>query len=72
VPKDLAQRELWKGLKSIGKVDSRCVRNGKATMETRYYISSLPMGVKRFAHAVRSDWSIEKQRPAESLENAAF
>lgn len=58
-PKDLAQRDLWKGLKSIGKVESRTVRNGKETVETHYYISSLPMGVKRFAHAVRSHWSIE-------------
>jgi predicted transposase YbfD/YdcC len=59
VPKSLPQRELWKGLKSIGRVESRCVRNGKETVEIRYYISSLPMGVKRFAHAVRSHWSIE-------------
>ena len=59
VPKSLPQRELGMGLKSIGRVESRCVRNGKETVEIRYYISSLPMGVKRFAHAVRSHWSIE-------------
>jgi predicted transposase YbfD/YdcC len=35
------------------------VRNGKETLETRYYISSLAVGVKRFAHAVRSHWGIE-------------
>jgi predicted transposase YbfD/YdcC len=51
--------ELWKGLKSIGVVVSACTRNGKETVETRYYISSLPVGVKRFAHAVRSHWGIE-------------
>ena len=28
-------------------------------MEIRYYISSLAVGVKRFAQAVRSHWSIE-------------
>ena len=59
VPKDLPQLKLWKGLKSIGMVKSKCVRNGKETVEIRYYISSLAMGVKRFAHAVRSHWSIE-------------
>jgi predicted transposase YbfD/YdcC len=59
VPKGLPQRELWKGLKSIGMVESRCVRDGKETVEIRYYISSLAVGVKRFAHAVRSHWSIE-------------
>jgi predicted transposase YbfD/YdcC len=59
VPKGLPQRELWKDLKSIGMVESRCVRDGKETVEIRYYISSLAVGVKRFAHAVRSHWSIE-------------
>lgn len=59
VPQDLPGLELWKGLESIGKVESRCVRHGKETVEVRYYISSLGVGVKRFAHAVRSHWSIE-------------
>ena len=30
-----------------------------AHVEIRYYISSLAMNVKRFAHAVRSHWGIE-------------
>jgi predicted transposase YbfD/YdcC len=59
VPADLADMELWKGLKTIGMVASHSVRDGKETVEVRYYISSLPMGVKQFAHAVRSHWSIE-------------
>jgi predicted transposase YbfD/YdcC len=59
VPSDLADLELWKGLQTIGVVVSACVRGGKETIETRYYISSLPLGVKRFAHAVRSHWGIE-------------
>jgi predicted transposase YbfD/YdcC len=59
VPKDLEQLELWKGMKSIGTATLECVRNGKETTETRYYISSLEVGVKRFAHAVRSHWGIE-------------
>jgi predicted transposase YbfD/YdcC len=59
VPKDLRELELWKGLKSIGMATLVCVRNGKETTETRYYISSLPVGVKLFAHAVRSHWGIE-------------
>jgi len=59
VPLDLPGLELWKGLTTIGVVISACVRNGQETTETRYYISSLEMGVKRFAHAVRSHWGIE-------------
>ena len=35
---------MWKGLKSIGVVISECVRDGKATDEVRYYISSLGGG----------------------------
>src|SRR5271157_4039984 len=59
VPKSLPGLELWKGLKSIGMVVSDCLRNGKETVEIRYYISSLAVSVKKFAHAVRSHWGIE-------------
>jgi predicted transposase YbfD/YdcC len=59
VPESLPGLELWKGLKSMGVVVSECVRNGKETVEVRYYISSLAVGVKRFAHAVRGHWGIE-------------
>jgi predicted transposase YbfD/YdcC len=58
-PEDLPGFTLWKGLKSIGVVTSQCVRNGKETIDVRYYISSLGMGVKQFARAVRSHWGIE-------------
>ncbi len=58
-PEGLPGLEPWKGLKSIGVVVSECVRDGKETVEVRYYISSLGVGVKRFAQAVRSHWSIE-------------
>jgi len=58
-PKSLPGFHLWKGLLTIGLVVHECLRNGKETHEVRYYISSLAMGVKRFAHAVRSHWGIE-------------
>lgn len=58
-PRDLPGLGAWKGLKSIGIVVSECVRNGKETDEVRYYISSLAVDAPRFAHAVRSHWSIE-------------
>jgi predicted transposase YbfD/YdcC len=58
-PKDLPGFTLWKGLKSIGVVTSQCLRDGKETIELRYYISSLAMRVKTFARAVRSHWGIE-------------
>jgi predicted transposase YbfD/YdcC len=59
VPDTLRDLKLWKGLQSIGMATLVCVRDGKETSETRYYISSLPVSVKQFAHAVRSHWSIE-------------
>ena len=59
VPQELRGLDLWKGLKSIGLATLVCVRDGKETIETRYYISSLEMSVKIFAHAVRSHWGIE-------------
>jgi predicted transposase YbfD/YdcC len=59
VPVALRGLELWKGLKTIGLATLVCRRAGQETGETRYYISSLPMGVKRFARAVRSHWSVE-------------
>lgn len=59
VPENLPGLEQWKGLKTMGVVVSECVRDGKVTDEVRYYISSLSMGVERFAHAIRSHWGIE-------------
>ncbi len=61
-PDGLAGSGPWVGLRSIGVAISECVRDGKATDEVRYYISSLAVGVKRFAHAVRSHWSIVNSR----------
>ena len=58
-PSDLPDRELWRWLKSIGVVISACIRNGRETVERRHYISSLPVGVKQFARAVRGHWGIE-------------
>jgi predicted transposase YbfD/YdcC len=58
-PKELPGFLAWSGLKSIGLVTSCCVRDGKETIEFRYYISSLAVDVKQFARAVRGHWSIE-------------
>ena len=58
-PENLPGFMLWKGLKSIGVVTSCCLRDGKETIEVRYYISSLALDVKQFARAVRGHWGIE-------------
>jgi predicted transposase YbfD/YdcC len=59
VPKNLPGLDRWTGLKTIGVVFLASVRNGKPTTKRRYYISSLPLGVQQFAHAVRAHWGIE-------------
>jgi predicted transposase YbfD/YdcC len=58
-PKGLPGFALWQALKTIAVVTSLCIRDGKETIEVRYYISSLAMDVKRLARAVRGHWGIE-------------
>ena len=59
VPKDLPGRDRWSNLRTIGVVIRKTVRGGEESTQLRYYISSLRLGVKRFARAIRSHWSIE-------------
>lgn len=59
VPDSLPGRSQWKGLRTIG-IAIRTSRQGdKETVDVRYFISSLRLGVRRFAHAVRGHWGIE-------------
>ena len=58
-PKSLPGFNNWRGLLSIGIAFLWCLRDGKETAQVRYFISSLPVKVKQFAHAVRSHWGIE-------------
>lgn len=55
----LTASNRWRDLRTIGMVIRRRVVSGQETIQVHYYISSLPVGVKRFAHAVRAHWSIE-------------
>jgi predicted transposase YbfD/YdcC len=58
-PQTLPGFENWKKLTTIGLVILTSVRAGKETTELRFFISSLALGIKRFANAVRSHWGIE-------------
>jgi len=55
----LDNTENWKGLHSIGYVESERYLNGQSSCETRYFICSIKPDAKRFAHAVRQHWAIE-------------
>jgi predicted transposase YbfD/YdcC len=59
VPKNLPMRDDWAGLKTIGMATRWYEKNGQQCSEVRYYISSLEMGVKRFAGAARGHWGVE-------------
>ena len=60
---DIAERidpnQKWANLKSVGMVESVRTVNGKTTVETRYYISSLASNAKLLGQSVRSHWGIE-------------
>lgn len=58
-PKWLKGRTAWKGLSTIGVAVRVSDQAGKVTRDIRYFLSSLRLGVKRFAAAVRSHWGIE-------------
>ena len=59
VPEDFPDRERWVGLKGIGVAIGNVLRNGKESLDVRYYILSRYVAGKRFASAVRSHWGIE-------------
>ena len=57
----LPQREEWKDLRSIVKLESVRWSEGKRAEEVRYYISSLPPDAERLAKAIRGHWGIENR-----------
>jgi predicted transposase YbfD/YdcC len=59
VPKDLPDRSRWTRLKAIGITVNITQRDGKESVEVRYYILSKYLSGKRFAEAVRGHWGIE-------------
>jgi len=55
----LEDKDNWKGLKSIGMVESIREIDGECSHEKRYYISSLDCDARNFGNAVRKHWGIE-------------
>ncbi len=53
--------EQWKGLQSIGMVESERRVKDKITIEKRYYLMSIKSDAQTFAQSVRSHWGIENQ-----------
>jgi predicted transposase YbfD/YdcC len=51
----------WPQLKSVVMVESNREKDGKTTVETRFYLSSLEATPARFNKLVRNHWSIENR-----------
>ena len=58
-PRTLVGFSNWKKLRTIGIAIRESQEGDTETCELRYFISSLRLGVKRFAGAVRGHWGIE-------------
>ena len=56
---DLPFVNEWSNMKSIGKVIRRRTLKDRSTFETCYFITSLEIDAKLFAHAVRGHWGVE-------------
>lgn len=62
-PEDRPGCGEWKGLKSVGVVTSRRLRDGEESIEVRSNLSSLAVDVDLFARAVRGHWAVENSCP---------
>ena len=56
-----ADRAKWEGLRSVGMVEAIREIGAKRTVERRYYLTSLPLGVETLARAVRGHWGVENK-----------
>lgn len=52
----------WPGIKSLIAVERSRSHKGKGTLDTHYYVSSLPTNPEQAARAVRQHWHIENQQ----------
>jgi predicted transposase YbfD/YdcC len=59
IPKSHPQRRVWRDLRTLVVVNSRRVKDGQETWETRLYISNHAPRAKPLGHAIRKHWGIE-------------
>ena len=55
----IRDRNLWADLTTVGMCVRERTANGTTTEETRYFIGSGRLGVRKVAKAMRSHWGIE-------------
>jgi predicted transposase YbfD/YdcC len=55
----LTAKKDWPGLKSVAMTRNTITKNGKTSIEERYFISSLAVDAKEIARAIRGHWMVE-------------
>ncbi len=58
-PQDLTASGRWADLASVGLCEAVREAGGRVSRHRRYYLSSLPVEVVKFAEAVRGHWAVE-------------
>jgi len=56
---DIRDRDGWYGLRSVARVTSTRTVDGKTSVESRYFISSLAPDAPEILRAVRAHWQVE-------------
>ncbi len=54
-----ASKDSWAKLRVIGMCHSECIRDGKISSDTRYFIGSRKASAKVYGRALRNHWGIE-------------
>ncbi len=56
-----ADYKSWNKLHSFGLVKKTIIKNGKTSIEKRFYISSLFIDISLFSRAIRNHWNVENR-----------
>jgi predicted transposase YbfD/YdcC len=59
VDPDFPSKADWPKLRVIGMCHHECVRDGKQTLETRFFIGSRKASARVYGKALRNHWGIE-------------
>lgn len=57
----VTSKDDWQNLQTIVRIryNAMCVKTGKETSQTRYFLTSLPTSARRISGVIKSHWSIE-------------
>jgi predicted transposase YbfD/YdcC len=61
----LEGREEWEGLRSVAMIEAERFIGDELSVETRYYLSSLPNDARLLNEVARSHWAVENPQPGD-------